>query len=167
MHRVATLSLTALLAASTLTAQAPATAGIQYKPSQWVGAGIMQLSSDGNTSSAWSLNYGMGYKKFYVTIAANTSTEPGGDLAGEYQAGFLFMHRQTPGSKGGAVGMGITGGFWDPSAEGAEMSPIVSFNMFGALGKTSRFVGHVMGGLIFPEGGDQLMAFRVGMGFAL
>ena len=164
---VSAFALAATLASSPLSAQAPVPAPAPYTPSSWIGLGLTQLSNDGASSSAYSLAGGIGYKKLYFTVGANIPTESGGDPVNDYQIGYLFMHRQTPGSKGGAVGMGITGGFWDPATEGVEMSPLASFNMFGALGKTSRFVGHVMGGLIFPEGGDQVMIFRVGIGYTL
>jgi hypothetical protein len=144
---VSTLALAATLVGSTLSAQAPAAA--VYRPSQWIGAGVIQLSANGATSTGYSGNFGMGYKKLYVTVATNIFSEAGSTTANnDYQVGYLFIHRQTPGSKGGATGIGITGGLWHPQ-EG-DMSPMAALNMFGALGKTSRFVGHIMLGQIFP-----------------
>ena len=164
MHRVASLSLAALFTASALSAQAPAAA--VYKPSQWLGAGATQLSANGGTSTGFNGAYGMAYKKLYVTVATNIFSEANNTTANnDYQLGYLFIHRQTLGSKGGATGIGITGGLWHPQ-EG-DMSPMAALNMFGALGKTSRMVGHLRLGQIFPEVGDPVMAFRVGLGSSL
>jgi hypothetical protein len=163
MHRVASLSLVALLTASTLSAQAPA--GPVYKPSQWLGAGATQLSANGATSTGFNGAYGMAYKKLYVTVATNIFTEGETTANNDYQLGYLFIHRQTLGSKGGATGIGVTGGLWHPQ-EG-DMSPMAGLNMFGALGKTSRMVGHMMLGQIFPEVGDPVTTFRIGLGMTI
>jgi hypothetical protein len=164
MHRVASLSLAALLVSSSLAAQAPAAAP-QVMPINWFGVGFTSLSFDGGSSTGYNLTGGVAFKKVYFNVATNIFSEAGNTNAtNDYQIGYMFMSRQTPGSKGGATAMGITGGLWHPS-EG-DMSPMAAFNMIGALGKTSRFLGHVMGGLIFPEGGDQVMAFRVAIGYS-
>ena len=164
MHRVASLSLAAILVNSSLTAQTPA--GAVYKPSQWIGAGATQLSANGASSTGFNGAFGLGYKKLYFNVATNIFSEAGSTTANnDYQLGYLFIHRQTLGSKGGATGIGITGGLWHPQ-EG-DMSPMAALNMFGALGKTSRFVGHIMLGQVFPEVGDPVMAFRVGLGYSI
>jgi hypothetical protein len=151
------------LAPANAAAQAPAPAPAPTLPTNWFGLGFTSLSFDGGSSSGYNLTGGVAFKKIYFNVATNIFSEAGSTTANnDYQLGYLFMHRQTPGSKGGQTAMGITGGLWHPQ-EG-DMSPLAAFNMIGALGKTSRLVGHVMGGLIFPEGGDQVMAFRVSIG---
>jgi hypothetical protein len=164
MHRVASLSLAALLTASTLTAQAPAAP--VYKPTQWIGGGVTQLSANGNTSTGWNAAYGMAYKKLYVTVATNIFSEVETTANNDYQIGYLFLHKQTPGSKGGAMGVGVTGGLWHPQ-EG-DMSPMAGVSLFGALGKTSRLLGTIMLGQIFPgDGADAVTAVRLGLGFTI
>ncbi len=152
----------ATLAGSPLSAQAPAAAA-PYKPSSFISAGLTSLSANGNSTNWYSLGYGLGYKKVFFNVNFNLHTETEIlNSANDYQLGYLFLHRQ-PEPKRGAVGMGLTGGLWQPD-EG-KISPMAAFNMFGALGQRSRFVGNVMLGMIFPEGGDATMAFRVGLGW--
>ena len=162
MHRFTSLSLAALLVSSSLSAQAPAPAPAATMPTNWFGVGFTSLSSDGNSSTGYNLTGGVAFKKIYFNVASNIFSETGTtSVSNDYQLGYLFMHRQTSGSKGGQTAMGITGGLWHPQ-EG-DMSPLAAFNMIGALGKTSRLLGHVMGGMIFAEG-NQLMAFRISLG---
>ena len=163
--RLASITTAIVLVSSSLAAQAPAAAAAVYRPSQWIGVGVMSLSANGTSTTGYNGAFGMAYKKLYVTVATNVFTEGETTANNDYQVGYLFVHKQVQGSKGGATGIGITGGLWHPQ-EG-DMSPMAALNMFGALGKTSRLVGHVMLGEIFPEVGDPVMALRVGLGFTL
>ena len=156
----------ATLAASPLSAQAPAAAApARYVPTQYLGVGLTQLSANGTSSTYYSALYGMGFKKLYASVAFNLYSESGVTAsANDYQIGYLFMHKQ-PEPKKGAMGLAVAGGLWHPD-EG-DMSPMLAANLFGALGKTSRFLGTLMIGQIFPEGGDGVTTFRVGLGYTL
>jgi hypothetical protein len=163
------LPLAALIAAtlvgSPLSAQTAAPAGAApYKPTQFFGAGASSLSVNGNSSTWYNLLFGLGYKKVYFTVNFNLHSDADvGASANDYRLGYLLMHKQ-PHPKGGAMGLALTGGLWHPDQ--GDMSPMAAVDLFGALGKSSRFMANITFGQIFPEGGDGVTVLRPGLVFA-